>query len=83
MYNFNYMIKVTGIVVLLNLILPKLAKPLANKDEITPPNGAGNLSFKGQVMHMLVHHGQVPLTSSLIVALLVIIALYLAQLIKI
>ena len=83
MYNFNYMIKVTGIVVLLNLILPKLAKPLANKDEISPPNGAGNLSFKGQVMHMLVHHGQVPLTSSLIVALLVIIALYLAQLIKI
>jgi len=83
MYNFNYMIKVTGIVVLLNLILPKLAKPLANKDEITPPNGAGNLSFKGQVMHMLVHHGQVPLTSSLIVALLVIIALYLSQLIKI
>lgn len=83
MYNFNYMIKVTGIVVLLNLILPKLAKPLANKDEISPPNGAGNLSFKGQVMHMLVHHGQVPLTSSLIVALLVIIALYLSQLIKI
>jgi len=77
------MIKVTGIVVLLNLILPTLAKPLANKDEISPPNGAGNLSFKGQVMHMLVHHGQVPLTSSLIVALLVIIALYLSQLIKI
>ena len=45
--------------------------PFATKDEIKPPNGAANLSFKEQIMHMLVHHKQVMITSSLIVALLV------------
>jgi len=74
------MTRVVSIVVLLNLVLPKLAKPFATQEEIKPPNGAGNLTFKGQIMHMLVHHEQVPLTSSLIVAALVIVAFYLSQL---
>ena len=46
--------------VVLNLVLPMVAKPFATKDEIKPPNGADKLSFKSQVMHMLVHHAQVP-----------------------
>ena len=57
--------------VVLNLVLPMVAKPFATKDEIKPPNGADKLSFKSQVMHMLVHHAQVPLTSSLIIVLIV------------
>ena len=59
------------VAILINLILPHILKPLATKKEIKPPNGAGKLSFKEQIMHMLVHHKQVMITSSLIVALLV------------
>tara|TARA_B100000003_G_scaffold190399_1_gene188422 strand:- start:1638 stop:1901 length:264 start_codon:yes stop_codon:yes gene_type:complete len=57
--------------IVINLILPILAKPFATQEEIKPPNGAANLSFKGQIMHMLVHHAQVPLTSSIIIAVIV------------
>ena len=76
----DFMMKVVGFVVLLNLVLPKLAKPFATKDEIKPPNGAEKLSFKSQIVHMLVHHEQVPFTSSLIVSLLVVVSLYLSEL---
>ena len=48
--------------------------PYATQDEIKPPNGAENLSFKEQLMHMFVHHAQVPLTSSIIVAIIVILS---------
>ena len=57
--------------VILNVALSYLLSPFATKEEIKPPNGAANLSFKEQIMHMLVHHKQVIITSSLIVALLV------------
>ena len=57
--------------VILNLVLPLGAKPFATPEEITPPDGAGNLSFKSQIMHMLVHHSQVPITSSIIIVLIV------------
>ena len=60
---------IVGIVI--NLVLPMALKPFATADEIKPPNGAHNLSFKEQLMHMFVHHAQVPLTSSLIVAIIV------------
>ena len=59
------------IAVILNLILPSIVKPYATKEQIKPPAGAHNLNFFDQIMHMLVHHNQVPLTSSLIVALIV------------
>ena len=57
--------------VVLNVVLSYILSPFATKEEIKPPNGAANLSFKEQIMHMLVHHKQVMITSSLIVALLV------------
>ena len=57
--------------VILNVALSYLLSPFATKEEIKPPNGTANLSFKEQIMHMLVHHKQVMITSSLIVALLV------------
>jgi len=62
------------IAVILNLVLPLVAKPFATPEEIKPPNGASELSFKSQVMHMLVHHNQVPLTSSIIIAAIVLIS---------
>ena len=69
--------------VALNLVLPMIAKPFATKDEIKPPNGADKLSFKSQIMHMLVHHAQVPLTSSLIIVLIVSLSITLGYRFKI
>ncbi len=57
--------------VVLNLLIPYLFRPLATPEEIKPPNGPEYLTFKGQIMHMLVHHNQTPLSSSLVVALIV------------
>tara|TARA_B100001115_G_C15445903_1_gene209695 strand:- start:37 stop:321 length:285 start_codon:yes stop_codon:yes gene_type:complete len=64
------------IAVIINIVLPYLLKPFATKKEIKPPNGAHNLSFKEQLMHMFVHHAQVPLTSSVIVAVIVSLSVY-------
>ena len=64
--------------ILLNIILSYTFYPFASKNEIKPPNGADKLSFKSQIMHMLVHHKQVILTSSIIVGLLVGLSSYLA-----
>ena len=55
------------VAVLLNLLLPYLAKGYATKEEVKPKNGADKLPFKGQLMHMMVHHAQVPLSSSVII----------------
>ena len=64
--------------VLLNIVLSLVASPFATKDQVKPPNGAANLPFLSQIMHMLVHHKQVMLSSSLIVALLVGISCWIA-----
>ena len=76
----SLVVKSSLIGVLLNIFLAFILSPLASKDEIKPPNGAGNLTFKSQIMHMLVHHKQVMFTSSLIVAVLVGLSVYLAKL---
>ena len=60
--------------VLLNLVLPALAAHVATPEEVSPPEGVDALTYKEQVMHMLVHHKQVPLSSSLVVAVLVAVA---------
>lgn len=64
---------------LLNIILAYALSPLATSDEQKPPRGASALSFKGQIMHMLVHHKQVILVSTLIVMLLVFLSCLLAH----
>ena len=78
MTNKNLILKVTVLSVLLNLALPTFFYKLATKDEIKPPNGAKNLSLKGQLMHMFVHHAQVPLSSSIIVGIIASVSTFLA-----
>ena len=63
----------------INLILPALIEPLATEDEISPPDGAANLPLKGQLVHMLVHHNQVPFTSSVIVGAIVYLSVVLTE----
>jgi hypothetical protein len=78
MTNKDLVLKVTIFSVLLNLALPTLFYKLATKNEIKPPNGAKSLSLKGQLMHMFVHHAQVPLSSSIIVGIIASVSTFLA-----
>lgn len=68
--------------VLLNLLLPLIIKPFASEKEINPgEEGVESLSFKEKFVHMLIHHNQVPLVSSLIVALVVFISVEISGLV--
>tara|TARA_Y100000768_G_scaffold234932_2_gene177613 strand:- start:1276 stop:1587 length:312 start_codon:yes stop_codon:yes gene_type:complete len=71
MYIDSLLLNIIIISILLNLLLPVTVSKFATSDEITPPNGASNLNFKQQLVHMLVHHAQVPLSSSFILALII------------
>lgn len=75
--------KIVMYAVIINLIVPYFLKPFASNDEIKPPNGAASLSMKGQIMHMFVHHSQVPVSSSIIVAIIVALAVILNDNLKI
>ena len=75
----NVIICAIFIAVVINLILPMLIKPLASEDEVKPPNGAQNLQFKSQLMHMFVHHAQVPVSSSIIIAVIVGLSLVICK----
>ena len=67
----------------LNLALPMIVKPFATPDEIKPPTGnAKDLDFKQQLVHMMVHHAQVPLSSSIIVGTIVALSIYFGNKIK-
>ena len=75
----NLYLKTAVIGVILNIVLSLALAPLATKQEMKPPNGdASKLPLKSQVMHMLVHHKQVLLTSSAIVGLLTGISCWIA-----
>ena len=71
--------KCIAIAVVINLVLPQVLKPFATKEQIKPPQGAQNLPFLDQLMHMFVHHAQVPVSSSLIVAVIVGLSVYLSS----
>lgn len=70
------------IAITLNIGLPILLAPFATDEEREPPNGAAALSMKSQFMHMMVHHNRVPLISSVIVALIVGVAVFLGYKMK-
>lgn len=70
------------VAIVLNIVLPLMASPFATPEQIKPPNGAAALPFFDQLMHMLVHHAQVPVTSSMIVALIVAISVSVGDKIK-
>ena len=82
MGDYNCIINAVLMGVLLNLGLPLVLKPLATPEEVKPPKGAASLSLKGQFMHMMVHHGQVPFMSSVIIAIIVGLSVYLGYLLN-
>jgi len=73
----NCVLNAVVMAVVLNLVLPAILRPFATSEEMSPPSGASSLSLKGQFMHMMVHHNQVPLMSSVIVALITGLAVFL------
>ena len=73
----NCILNAIFMAVVLNLVLSYTLAPFATEDEVDPPEGASSLPLKSQLMHMLVHHKQVPLMSSLIVALVTGLSVYL------
>jgi uncharacterized membrane protein YagU involved in acid resistance len=79
----NDLVKPILVVVGINLALPMLVTPLATQDEITPPTGnAKDLNWKQQIVHMMVHHGQVPLSSSIVVGAIVGLSIFISSKIK-
>ena len=65
------------VAVVINLALPLIVTEIGvTPEQKNPPNGAENLSFFDQLIHMLVHHAQVPLTSSLIVAVIIGLSIF-------
>ena len=68
------------VAVVINLALPLIVTEIGvTPEQKSPPNGAENLSFFDQLIHMLVHHAQVPLTSSLIVAVIIGLSIFVAH----
>ena len=70
------------IAIMINIIVPNIVKKFATEKQITPPEGAHKLSYFDQLIHMFVHHAQVPLTSSVIIAVIVSVSIYFYNLIK-
>lgn len=68
--------------VLINLLLPELASRFATQEEVKP-KCVKSLSFKGQMMHMLVHHQQVKFTSSIIIFAIVYLSVLLGYSFKV
>ena len=81
-HEFKCILNAILIGIVLNIVLPLVVAPFATPEEVKPPKGAASLSPKGQFMHMLVHHGQVPVMSSAIIALIVGLSVYLGYLVK-
>ena len=71
MYIDSLLLNLVVISTLLNVLLSSVVSKFASPDEISPPNGVSNLNFKEQLVHMLVHHAQVPVSSSVILALVI------------
>ena len=65
--------------VIINLVLPFCVRPFATKNQIMPPKGAASLPFFDQLIHMFVHHAQVPVSSSIIIAVIVGLSLVICK----
>tara|TARA_Y100001937_G_C7094518_1_gene319471 strand:- start:1043 stop:1282 length:240 start_codon:yes stop_codon:yes gene_type:complete len=76
------LIKPIAIGVAINLVLPKIVKPFATPEEIKP-NNPKDLTFKGKLVHIMVHHEQLPISSSLVVGAVVGLSVFLSKKIKI
>tara|TARA_B100002019_G_C21240471_1_gene585232 strand:- start:515 stop:799 length:285 start_codon:yes stop_codon:yes gene_type:complete len=69
--------------VLLNILFSLLFPPFAtNEEQKRPQLQAASLPLKGQFMHMMVHHNKILFMSSLIIALIVGLSVFLGYKLK-
>ena len=59
------------VAVALNLVLPMVVKHFATEAQVA---GGEGLNLWDQMMHMLIHHGRTPVSSSLVVVAVVVLA---------
>ena len=74
--------KIPIILVILGIIIPMILSPFATPQEINP-NNIRNLSFKSQIMHMMVLKNKIILSSSIFIGVISFCATYIALRIKI
>jgi|TARA_R110000823_G_scaffold109823_1_gene229536 hypothetical protein len=72
------LIKPIAIGVAINLILPKIVRPFASPEEVKPAN-VKDLNMKQKLVHLMVHHEQLPISSSLVVGAIVGLSVYLGK----
>lgn len=65
------------VAVVLNLVVPQLLKPYATPEELNPPNGSDKLPLKSLLVHKFVRRAEVPVESSITLALVVAGSIYL------
>ncbi len=70
----KFLLCVVVVSVVLNIVLPIVAAQVATPEQANPSGSPAELSLVDQVVHMLVHHSQVPVTSSIVVAAIVAIS---------
>lgn len=64
---------------LLNVVLAHLVEQVATPEQVNPSNGAESLDIVGQMVHMVVSHKKVLVSSSILVAVLVGLAVVLSS----
>ena len=69
--NHKVLLCTVVVAVALNLVLPMVVKHFATEAQVA---GGDNLNLWDQMMHMLIHHGRTPVSSSLIVVAVVVLA---------
>ena len=79
MYIDSLLINLIIISIVINILFSKLVSNFASSNEINPPNGADKLNFKEQIVHMLVHHSHVPLSSSVLISLIIYLSYYIVD----
>ena len=75
----KFLMCVVVVSIVLNIVLPMVASQVATEEQANPSVSPSELSLPDQVVHMLVHHSHVPVTSSVIVAAIVAISVCVAK----
>jgi len=72
-------VKAALVAIVLNFVLPLLVGPFATETEKNACIKDGNLNLKERFMVMLLHHKYMPIMSSAIVALVVVLSIILGN----
>ena len=75
----NFLTKAALVAVILNIVLPFVIAPFASEKEMNACIKDNNLNIKEKFMVMLLHHKEMPIMSSAIVALVVVLSIVIGK----